>query len=63
MICNAGIGEYSLIECGSVDMFKKHLDVNALGVVRVSRAFLPLCRKTKGSRIVIMSSLAGLYMN
>nr|XP_037273303.1 retinol dehydrogenase 7-like [Rhipicephalus microplus] len=33
--------------------------VNTFGVVRVARAFLPLLRKTPGSRLVIVTSLLG----
>lgn len=48
-------------------------DVNALGPMRVTQAFLPLLRRAKGARIVMMSSglgslgdatdMAGLFWN
>ncbi|CAG2180367.1 unnamed protein product, partial [Oppiella nova] len=35
------------------------MDVNSMGQVRVTKAFLPLLRKTRNSRIVNVESLAG----
>jgi len=39
-------------------LFRKVLDVNLLGLVNVTKMFLPLVRLAKG-RIVNMSSIAG----
>lgn len=46
-----------------MDHFIKQMDINAIGLVRVTRAFLPLLRKSKsiGSRIVLVGSAAGRY--
>ncbi len=43
-----------------VDDYRKTLDVNALGVVRVTHAFRPLVKKgIKRGRIVTAASIAG----
>jgi len=42
----------------SEKLFRKVLDVNLLGLVDVTKTFLPLIRLAKG-RIVNMSSIAG----
>ncbi|XP_077494729.1 retinol dehydrogenase 5-like [Amblyomma americanum] len=34
-------------------------EVNTLGVIRVSRAFLPLLRRSPGSRLIVVTSLLG----
>jgi NAD(P)-dependent dehydrogenase (short-subunit alcohol dehydrogenase family) len=55
---NAGIGTYTEIEWCPVEVYQKILDVNTVGPIRVTQAFLPLLRKSQG-RIVIIASLAG----
>lgn len=60
VVNNAGIGLSSPVEWGkdnSLDPFDLHIDVNTMGVIRVTRKFLPLIRKSKG-RIVNLSSVA-----
>lgn len=42
-----------------VEQMHMMLEVNALGPVRVTQAFLPLLRKSPGARIVMMSSELG----
>jgi len=59
LINNAGIGESCVIEYSSVNLFKKVMDVNAIGHVAVTIKFLPLIMKAKG-RIVNVTSIAGL---
>jgi NAD(P)-dependent dehydrogenase (short-subunit alcohol dehydrogenase family) len=58
VVNNAGIAAFTEIEWCSVDQFQRILDVNVLGVVRVTKAFLPLLRHSKG-RVVNVASLAG----
>ena len=68
MVNNAGIIEYNGIEFGPSDVehYSKHFQVNTLGVVRTTKAFLPLLRSSKESskegskesRIVIVTSTA-----
>lgn len=60
VVNNAGLAMIAEIEWCSVDSFQKILDVNVLGVVRVTKAFLPLLRHSKG-RVINVSSLAGIH--
>lgn len=60
IVNNAGIGLSSPIEWAkenSLDPYDSHMDINTMGVIRVTRKFLPLIRKSKG-RIVNLSSIA-----
>lgn len=59
VINNAGIikmGEIEWNSEGSVEDYQKQLDVNLLGMVRVTRRFLPLIRRSRG-RIINLSSI------
>lgn len=59
MVNNAGIASLHGIEWGlqGVDLYQQTMEVNYLGVVRVTRTALPLLRRTSGSRIVIVTSV------
>ncbi len=57
---NAGIACSSEIEWCPVETFQRMLDVNTTGAVRVTKAFLPQLRESRG-RVVIVASLAGIY--
>ena len=56
---NAGIASLHGIEWGlqGVDLYRQCMEVNYLGVVRVTKTALPLLRKTPGSRVVIVTSV------
>ncbi len=54
---NAGIAIYD--DLSNLDVLEKHLAVNFLGLLKVTNAFLPLLKKSKGA-IVNNLSLAGL---
>ena len=41
-----------------MDAYQRVIDVNLMGLIRVTKAFLPLIRRAKG-RVVNISSLAG----
>lgn len=58
LVNNAGIAKFGLLEWGQISDYEKLFDVNVLGMCRVTRAFLPLLRKSKG-RVVNVASLAG----
>ncbi|KAL3873538.1 hypothetical protein ACJMK2_036638 [Sinanodonta woodiana] len=60
VVNNAGIYMHGEVELSSIDAFKKCAEVNLYGLIRVTKAFLPLVRKSKG-RIVNMSSASGLH--
>ncbi|CAG2063552.1 unnamed protein product, partial [Timema podura] len=55
VVNNAGIATYSEIEWCPSRSYQQILDVNVLGMIRVTKAFLPLLRKSSG-RIVNMCS-------
>ncbi|GBN92043.1 Estradiol 17-beta-dehydrogenase 2, partial [Araneus ventricosus] len=58
VVNNAGILKGFSVDFSSVDDFRDCIDVNFLGSVRVTKAFLPLLRQTKG-RIVNVTSSSG----
>ncbi|XP_055936463.1 dehydrogenase/reductase SDR family member 9-like [Argiope bruennichi] len=58
IVNNAGIFKGFSMEMSTLDDFKDVFDVNLMGVVRVTKAFLPLLKKSKG-RIVNVTSLGG----
>ncbi|KAJ8318543.1 hypothetical protein KUTeg_003634 [Tegillarca granosa] len=60
IVNNAGIATFQEIEWCSVLQFQQLLDVNVIGVVRVTKAFLPLVREVKG-RVINVASLAGRF--
>jgi NAD(P)-dependent dehydrogenase (short-subunit alcohol dehydrogenase family) len=57
LINNAGIANYD--DLSNLEVIEKHLAVNLLGLLKVTHAFLPLLRSSKGA-IVNNLSLAGL---
>lgn len=60
LVNNAGIFKLHGVDWGKdgVDDYKDMIDTNTLGSVRVTRAFLPLLKSTKQSRIILVSSIA-----
>ncbi|XP_055937560.1 retinol dehydrogenase 7-like [Argiope bruennichi] len=58
IVNNAGIFKGLSVEMCTLDDFKDVYDVNLMGVVRVTKAFLPLLKKSKG-RIVNVTSHGG----
>ncbi|GIX77718.1 hypothetical protein CEXT_775481 [Caerostris extrusa] len=60
IVNNAGIVKGFSVEFSSMKDFKDCLDVNTLGPVRVSKAFLPLLKQSKG-RIINITSPAGVF--
>ena len=61
LVNNAGIivdGDDAILET-SDDLFRKTLETNTLGPLRVTRAFAPLLRKSKAPRVVNVSSGGG----
>jgi NAD(P)-dependent dehydrogenase (short-subunit alcohol dehydrogenase family) len=57
LINNAGVAIYD--DLSNLDVIEQHLAVNFFGLLKVSQAFLPLLRRSKGA-IVNNLSLAGL---
>jgi NAD(P)-dependent dehydrogenase (short-subunit alcohol dehydrogenase family) len=58
IVNNAGIGIGGPLEALPLDDFRRTIEVNTTGQLAVTKAFLPLLRKSKG-RIVNMSSIGG----
>ncbi len=61
LVNNAGIivdGDDAILKI-SDDLFRKTLETNTLGALRVTRAFAPLLRKSKAPRVINVSSGGG----
>ena len=61
IVNNAGIivdGDNAVLEI-SDDLFRKTLETNTLGALRVTRAFVPLLQKSKAPRVINISSGGG----
>ena len=61
LVNNAGIivdGDNAILEI-SDELLRKTLETNALGALRVTRAFVPLLRKSKAPRVINVSSGGG----
>ena len=59
LICNAGIWEGAPVEEISEELWNKTLEINLKGTWAVCRAAVPLMKKQRFGRIVIVSSTAG----
>src|SRR5689334_5673889 len=59
LICNAGIWEGAPVEAISEELWNKTLEINLKGTWSVCRAAVPLMKKQRFGRIVIVSSTAG----
>jgi NAD(P)-dependent dehydrogenase (short-subunit alcohol dehydrogenase family) len=58
LVNNAGIAVLGPVELLSVEMWRRQFEVNVIGLVAVTQAFLPLLRRGPG-RIVNIGSVAG----
>lgn len=58
LICCAGFGISGAVEFTELEDAKKQLDVNFFGTVNTVKAVLPVMRKQKSGRIVLVSSVA-----
>mmetsp|Transcript_19309 Transcript_19309/g.27748 ORF Transcript_19309/g.27748 Transcript_19309/m.27748 type:complete len:341 (-) Transcript_19309:66-1088(-) len=59
VINNAGIGNSGAVDWISNGTLRKVMEVNFFGVVNVTKAMLPLLKRTKNGRIINLSSVAG----
>jgi len=59
VVNNAGIGNGGLVDVLPMETMRKVMEVNFFGVVKVTKAMLPLLKKCKHSRIINISSIAG----
>ncbi|XP_055931097.1 D-beta-hydroxybutyrate dehydrogenase, mitochondrial-like [Argiope bruennichi] len=62
IINNAGISKGSEIEMTTIQKMEEVIDVNLLGTIRVTKAFLPLLRKSKGRAINVASAAGRLTL-
>lgn len=60
VINNAGIGYRSFVELAEDRNLESIVNINWLGVVKVSRAFIPVFRQQNYGQIINISSIAGL---
>lgn len=60
VINNAGIAPFGCVDWMPLDAFKLCIEVNYYGPLRVIHQFLPLLKQTKNSRIINLSSVAGM---
>lgn len=60
MVNNAGIFKLHGVDWGAEGIadYESMIDTNTLGSVRVTRAFLPLLKQTRHSRVILVSSIA-----
>ncbi|WP_086562210.1 oxidoreductase [Streptomyces africanus] len=60
LVNNAGIGSAGAVEENSVTQAQKILNVNALGIIRMTKAVLPHMRAQGGGRVINVSSVLGV---
>ncbi|XP_035665435.1 D-beta-hydroxybutyrate dehydrogenase, mitochondrial-like [Branchiostoma floridae] len=60
LVNNAGVWQPGEIEWVSMATYRRVMEVNTFGTVRITKSFLPLIRRAKG-RVVNISSVRGLH--
>ena len=61
LVNNAGRGQLGQIATVNIDDVQAAFDVNVFGTLRVTQAVLPNMRKRGSGRIIIVSSIAGVF--
>ncbi|KAK3871739.1 hypothetical protein Pcinc_023133 [Petrolisthes cinctipes] len=62
LVNNAGVSTFGEVEWVSDNIFRKLLEVNTLGTIAATKAFLPFIRRAQG-RVVNISSMYGRMSN
>ncbi|XP_049857738.1 estradiol 17-beta-dehydrogenase 2-like isoform X4 [Schistocerca gregaria] len=57
VVNNAGIADLGEVDITPLEKFQQVLDVNTMGAIRVSKAFLPLLKKSKGRLVNVTSPI------
>ncbi|KAK8744896.1 hypothetical protein OTU49_000672 [Cherax quadricarinatus] len=57
LVNNAGLATYGEVEWVNIETFRRFLEVNTIGVLAVTKTFLPLIRRAKGRVVTIASGL------
>jgi NAD(P)-dependent dehydrogenase (short-subunit alcohol dehydrogenase family) len=61
IVNNAGIAPMGYMDWCPEDRYHRVMDINYFGIVSVIKSTLPLLKATRGSRIINVSSCAGLF--
>lgn len=59
VVANAGIGDYSALDTGDPERWRRVIETNLLGVLHTVRAAFPRMKERGGGQIVLMASIAG----
>lgn len=59
VVNNAGQGDRVALEDTTLDVFRRQIETNFMGVVHVTKAAVPVLRRQGGGRIIQVSSLGG----
>ena len=61
VVANAGIGDYSALDTGDPERWRRVLETNLLGVLHTVRAALPPMKAQRSGHIVLMASIASRW--
>lgn len=60
LVNNAGYGFVAALEEGEPDEYRPMFETNVFGLIETTRAALPALRRSRGGRIINLSSIAGI---
>jgi NAD(P)-dependent dehydrogenase (short-subunit alcohol dehydrogenase family) len=61
LVNNAGYSVFGSVEMVSMETMQAQLNTNVLGVIRCTKAVLPIMRKQKSGKIINVSSVGGVW--